>query len=104
MYFSSRVEAGQQLANELASLQSKQVALIALSDGGVVVAAQIAAKLRCIITMLMMEPIRLPGEPEAVAVINQEGNFTYNHMYSTGQLEEFDMEYHHYISRLSLIN
>lgn len=102
MYFSSRVEAGQQLAAELASYQNKRVAIIALSDGGVVVAAQIAAHLRCIITMLMMEPIRLPGEPEAVAVINQEGNFTYNHMYSTGQLEEFDMEYHHYIEQAKL--
>ncbi len=95
MYFSNRVSAGQQLAEQIApdfSLES--CAVVALSDGGVVVGAQIAAALRCVITMLLTEPIHAPGEPEAVASINQDGGFTYNSLYSSGQLEEFNMEYH----------
>lgn len=102
MYFHSRVEAGQKLALELKKYQNEKTAIIALSDGGVVVGAQIAAQLHCIITMLLIEPIRLPGEPEPVAVINQDGGFTYNHMYSTGQLEEFQAEYYHFIEQAKL--
>lgn len=102
MYFKSRVEAGKKLAQELSKYQNDKVAVVALSDGGVVVGAQIAAQLHCIITMLLIEPIRLPGEPEPVAVINQDGGFTYNHMYSTGQLEEFQAEYYHFIEQAKL--
>jgi predicted phosphoribosyltransferase len=102
MYFKSRVEAGQKLAQNLKNYQKEKVAIVALSDGGVVVGAQIAAQLHCVITMLLIEPIRLPGEPEPVAVINQDGGFTYNHMYSTGQLEEFQAEYYHFIEQAKL--
>ncbi|HSX44045.1 MAG TPA: phosphoribosyltransferase family protein [Candidatus Saccharimonadales bacterium] len=102
MYFKSRVEAGQKLASELKKYQTEKTAIVALSDGGVVVGAQIAAQLHCVITMLLIEPIRLPGEPEPVAVINQDGGFTYNHMYSTGQLEEFQAEYYHFIEQAKL--
>ncbi len=102
MYFKSRVEAGQKLAQELKNYQKEKTTILALSDGGVVVGAQIAAQLRCSITMLLIEPIRLPGEPEPVAVITQDGSFTYNHMYSTGQLEEFQAEYYHFIEQAKL--
>jgi len=94
MYFVNRIEAGQQLAAELLKYRERNCAIVALSDGAVVVGAQIAAVLRCSLTLLLIEPIQVPGEHEPVAVINQDGIFTYNHMYSTGQLEEFDMEYH----------
>jgi len=76
--------------------------VIALSDGAVVVGAQIAGMLKCPLTLLLIEPIDIPGEHEPVAVINQDGIFTYNHMYSTGELEDFDIEYHHYIEVLKL--
>lgn len=97
MYFSSRVEAGQKLAATLTQYRFENCAVIALSDGGVVVGAQIAMALHCVLTMLLTEPIKLPGEPDAIAVINQEGGFTYNNFYSTGQLEELTSEYHQYI-------
>src|SRR4051794_35524236 len=97
MYFSDRVAAGKQLATELVSYQGTPCAVIALSDGAVVVGAQIAGMLRCPLTLLLIEPIDIPGEHEPVAVINQDGIFTYNHLYSSGEIEEFDMEYHHYI-------
>jgi putative phosphoribosyl transferase len=102
MYFKSRAEAGQRLAKGLQKYQKEPTAIVALSDGAVVVGAQIAAVLHCVITMLLMEPIRLPGEPDPVAVINQDGGFTYNNMYSTGQLEEFAAEYYHFIEQAKM--
>ena len=102
MYFRSRAEAGLQLAQQLLKYKNEQTTVVALSDGGVVVGIQIASLLHCPLTMLLTEPIELPGEIDPVAVIDQEGIFTYNHMYSPGQLEDFDMEYHHYIEQLKL--
>ncbi len=103
MYFASRVEAGQKLAQELApKYRYENCAIIALSDGGVVVAAQIAQALHCVLTMLLIESIKLPGEHEAVAAINQEGGFTYNNMFSAGQLEEFTGEYNQFIEQAKL--
>lgn len=95
MYFRNRVEAGKQLAGLLTKYKKEPCTVVALSDGSVVVGAQIAAHLKCVITMLLAEPINAPGEPDAVASINQEGGFTQNTAtYSQGQLDELDMEYH----------
>ena len=99
MYFASRIEAGQRLARGLANYRYENCAVVALSDGGVVIGAQIAASLHCVLTMLLTEPIKVPGEPEAVGVINQDGGFIYNNMYSAGQLEELTSEFHHYIEQ-----
>ncbi len=102
MYLKSRVSAGKQLASRLKHYKGQPSVVVALSDGGVVVGAQIAKSLKCAMTMLLIEPIKVPGEPEAIAVINQDGQYTYNRMYSTGQLEAFDMEYHGYIEQAKL--
>ena len=90
------------MANQLLKYKDTLTTVVALSDGGVVVAVQIASILHCPLTMLLTEPIELPGERDPVAVIDQDGLFTYNHMYSAGQLEEFDMEYHHVIEQSKL--
>src|SRR5689334_7291897 len=94
MYFKDRTEAGQKLAKELLKYKEQTCTLVALSDGAVVIAAQIAKKLNCPITMLLAEPIEAPGESIEVASINQEGTYSQNAYYSKGQQEEFDMEYH----------
>lgn len=99
MYFKSRSEAGKLLAEKLAHYRFENTAVVALSDGGVIVAAEIAMRLHCVLTMLLTEDVKLPGEHDPLAVINQEGGFTYNNMYSTGQLEEFTSEYHNYIEQ-----
>lgn len=99
MYFKSRSDAGKQLAEKLAHYRYENTAVVALSDGGVIVAAEIATKLHCVLTMMLTEEVKLPGEHDALAVVNQEGGFTYNNMYSTGQLEEFTSEYHNYIEQ-----
>lgn len=49
MYFKSRVEAGQKLADQIVKKYSgKPCAVIGLSDGGVMVGAQIAIRLHCV--------------------------------------------------------
>lgn len=102
MYFRNRTQAGLELANQMLKYKDTLTTVVALSDGGVVVAVQIASILHCPLTMLLTEPIELPGERDPVAVIDQDGAFTYNHMFSSGQLEDFDMEYHHLIEQSKL--
>jgi len=99
MYFKNRNQAGQQLADKLKDYRYENTAVVALSDGGVVVAAEIAKALHCVLTMLLMEEIKLPGEHDAVAVVNQDGGFTYNKMFSAGQIEGFTAEYHTYLEQ-----
>jgi putative phosphoribosyl transferase len=103
MYFKSRVDAGQKLAEQIVKKYSgKPCAVIGLSDGGVMVGAQIAIKLHCVLTMLMSEPIELPREPEAVAGISQDGSFSYNSAYSPGELEDMLSEYRSFIEQEKL--
>lgn len=102
MYFKSRVEAGQLLADEIVTkYQSKgsSCAVVALSDGGVMVGAQIALQLHCVLTMLLTESINLPRENTAVGGITQDGSFSYNHAYSQGEIDEFVSEYYQLIEQ-----
>lgn len=98
MYFASRQAAGKLLADQIApKYRYENCAIVALSDGGVMVGAQIAAYLHCVLTLLLMEEINLPGEPSAIAGIAQTGAFTYNHMYSAGEIEEAVGEFRNYL-------
>jgi putative phosphoribosyl transferase len=95
MYFKSRVDAGQKLAAQIVKKYAdKPCAVVGLSDGGVMVGAQIAMQLHCVLTMLLSEPIQLPRENEAVGGISQDGAFSYNSAYSPGELEDLLGEYH----------
>lgn len=86
------------LANELEQkYRYEDCAVLALSDGAVVVGAQIAQRLHCVLTMLLTSSIRLPNEYNILAEINQKGAMTYNDMFSAGELEELTTEYFHYI-------
>ncbi|HKU19201.1 MAG TPA: phosphoribosyltransferase family protein [Candidatus Saccharimonadales bacterium] len=98
MYFKSRVDAGQKLAAQIAKkYQGKQCAVVGLSDGGVMVGAQIAMALHCVLTMLMSEAINLPREDQAIAGISQDGSMSYNAAYSPGEIEDLLGEYHGFI-------
>lgn len=100
MYFKNRTEAGRLIAKKLEpKYRYKNCAVVALSDGGVVVGAEIAKRLHCVLTMLLTEDITLPGELDPMAVVDQSGTFTYNKMFSAGQLEAFTGEYHSYIEQ-----
>lgn len=97
MYFASRAEAGRKLASQLTKYRTKNCIVIALSPGSVIVGAQIAMKLHADILMLLTENIVLPGELQPLAGITSNNTFTYNHKFSTGQIEEMRSDYLSYI-------
>lgn len=98
MYFESRGQAGQLLAQELfQTYRYENCAVVALSDGAVLVAEQIAASLHCILMMLLIEDIPVPGESMSFGAVSQDGGFTYNGMFSTGEIEEYASEFHGYL-------
>lgn len=82
--------------------KGQQCAVVGLSDGGVMVGAQIALKLGCVLTMLLSDTIELPRENTAIAGITQDGSVSYNSAYSPGEIEEFVSEYHSVIEQEKL--
>lgn len=95
MYFASRIQAGRMLATQLnAKYPHEKAVVMALSDGGVVVGAEIARELGCQLTLLISSEIKLPREPEALAGITQSGAMAYNSAYSSGEVDELVGEYY----------
>jgi predicted phosphoribosyltransferase len=98
MYFESRAQAGQILAAELApAYRYENCVVVALSDGAVQVGEQIAEALHCVLTMLLIEDIPVPGESMSFGGVSQDGGFTYNGMFSVGEVEEYASEFHGYL-------
>jgi putative phosphoribosyl transferase len=98
MYFESRGEAGSKLAVELADrYRYENCAVVALSDGAVLVGEQIAAALHCVLTLLLIEDIEVPGESLSFGGVSETGGFTYNGMFSAGEIEEYTSEFHGYL-------
>lgn len=98
MYFESRAHAGQILATQLVSqYRYENCAIVALSDGAVQVGEQIAEALHCVLTMLLIEDIQIPGEGLSFGGVSQSGGFTYNGMFSAGEVEEYSSEFHGYL-------
>jgi predicted phosphoribosyltransferase len=98
MYFESRAQAGQMLAQQLVEqYRYENCAVVALSDGAVQVGEQIAAALHSILTMLLIEDIAVPGEDMSFGGVSQNGSFTYNGMFSAGEVEEYASEFHGYL-------
>ena len=98
MYFKSRMEAGQILgARLLEAYRYEDCAVIALSDGAVLVGEQVATQLHSILTMLLMEVIEIPGESMSLGGVSETGNFTYSSTFTTGEIEGYVGEYHGYL-------
>ncbi len=98
MYFESRAQAGQLLASHLLpAYRYENCAVVALSDGGVLVGEQIAAQLHCILTMLVTEVIEVPGESMNFGAVSQSGHFTYNSQFSSGEIDAYTSEFHGYL-------
>jgi putative phosphoribosyl transferase len=98
MYFQSRQQAGRLLSEQLlAKYRYDDCAVIALSDGAVLVGEEIAASLHCVLTMLLVEDIDVPGESISFGGMSQSGGFTYNGMFSAGELDEYVSEFHGYL-------
>lgn len=100
MYFSSRVQAGRALAKQMVKkYRYENCAVIALNDGGVMVGAQIATELHCVLTMILSEEVTLPREPMAIGSIAQDGTFSFNTAYSSGEIDELNAEYYQLIEQ-----
>lgn len=100
MYFEDREKAGQVLSSKLfEKYRYESCVVMALSDGSVVVGEQIAKSLHCIMTMLLVENISVPGEDVSFGGVSQAGDFTYNGMFSAGEIEAYESEYHGYFEQ-----
>jgi putative phosphoribosyl transferase len=98
MYFESRAEAGTKLATPLLErYRYENCAVVALSDGAVLVGEEIAAALHCVLTLLLIENIEVPGESLSFGGVSETGGFTYNGMFSAGEIEEYVSEFHGYL-------
>ena len=103
MYFKDRIQAAEQLSQLIVPrYRYENCAVVALSDGAVMIGGILATQLHCVLMMLLAEPIKLPGETTDLGTIDQTGIFTYNGMFSAGQLEEFTGEYRNYIEAQKL--
>jgi predicted phosphoribosyltransferase len=47
--------------------------------------------------MLLIEDIQIPGEGLSFGGVSQSGGFTYNGMFSAGEVEEYTSEFHGYL-------
>jgi putative phosphoribosyl transferase len=100
MYFASRLQAGRMLASQIVpKYRYENCAVVALSDGGAMIGAQIASQLHCILTMLLTAEIMLPREPNAIAGITSEGNVAFNPAYSKGEVEEMMGDYFSFVEQ-----
>lgn len=98
MYFEDRVQAGQVLAQQLfEKYRYENCAVVALSDGAVLVGEQVATALHSVLTLLLIEDIEVPGESMSFGGVSQTGTFTYNGMFSAGEIEEYASEFHGYL-------
>lgn len=98
MYFEDRITAGGLLAERLYDrYRYENCAVVALSDGAALIAEQIAASLHCVLTMLLIEDIEIPGESLTFGAVSQEGDFTYNSSFTSGEIEGYVSEYHGYL-------
>jgi len=91
------MDAGAQLADELFDkYRYENVAVVALSDGGVVVGEQIAQRLHCVLTMLLSEGVEIPGENMNFGAVSQEGMFTYSSDLAASEIAGYATEFHGY--------
>ncbi|HET9174124.1 MAG TPA: phosphoribosyltransferase family protein [Candidatus Saccharimonadales bacterium] len=105
MYFASRLQAGRMLAAQLVpKYRYENCAVVALNDGGVMVGAQLATQLHCVLMMVMSEQIELPRENMPIGGITSEGTFSYNQQFSDGEISELESEYHGVIEQEKLLH
>ena len=73
--FNDRVEAGRKLAEALKGFEGKDVVVLGIPRGGVVVANEVAEALGAPLDVVITRKIEAPGEPEyALGAVTQEGD------------------------------
>lgn len=103
-YFADRQEAGRIIAEKLKSHSQENCVVVSLSEGGVVIGAEIAKELHTALYLLVTEDVELPGEEQKpVATMSSAGTFTYNNEYSTGEIEALNADYHSVIEEKRML-
>ena len=98
MYFESRRQAGAMLAQELVNTyRYEDCVVVALNDSSILVGEEIARSLHCVLTMLLIDDIEVPGESMSFGGVSQSGSFTYNSHFSAGEIDEYTSEFHGYL-------
>ena len=73
--FRNRTEAGRKLAAALTEFKDKDLIILAIPRGGVVVACEVAKALGAPLDIVVTRKIEAPGEPEyALGAVTQEGD------------------------------
>lgn len=100
-YFEDRKQAGKLLAEKMKKSRPSYVnpAVLALNEGGAVIGAELAKALHASLYILSTEDVELPGEGDPVGIASSEGNFMYNSMYSSGQMDELRGDYRQVIEQ-----
>ncbi len=98
-YFTDRSQAGKMLAEKMDNYKTENCVVLAISEGGVLVGAEIAKRLHCALYMLATEDITLPRESAPIATMSSAGTFSYNSSFSPGQLEEIVIDYRNLIEQ-----
>ncbi|MDR1033140.1 MAG: hypothetical protein LBL84_03995, partial [Candidatus Nomurabacteria bacterium] len=100
VYFKDRKEAGERLAELLVgTYRYEDCAVVALSDGGVLVGEPIAESLHSVLTMVLTEDITLPGDNLVVGSASQNDVFSYNNQLAQSEIDEYTAEFHSYIEQ-----
>ena len=97
MYFKNRLIAGEELASRLARYKDDDVIVATLSSSAKPLGRMIATRLRAKLTMLISKAIEIPGENSSLGSVDQTGHFSYNTSLSSGEIKEYESEYHNYL-------
>lgn len=95
-YFEDRTQAGKLLAQQLLAYKSTSCAVIALSQGAVLVGAEIAKKIHGTLFIFATQDAESDSR-EASTALGSVGVFSYNTGLSLGELEE-DVETHRFFT------
>ena len=92
MYFRSRSEAGELLADQLMQYRYEDCAVVALSSSSVAVAEPIAARLHSVMGIFLSEQVKIPGENVSIGSVNQDGGFSYDESLSEDEAGDYYSE------------
>lgn len=100
MYFESRKFAGEKLAAVLTEkYRYEDCAVVALTDGAVLVGEPIAAELHSVLTMVISDDIEIPGENLMIGGVSQNGNFVRNSFMTQGEFDGYQSEFFGYFEQ-----
>lgn len=99
MLFRDRVDAGIALANKISSISfnKKKTVIMAIPNGGVIVASEIAREMQIPLDVVFVKTIEVPFLPQLIlGVVSEEGEVFYNEDlierlgYNVSQLKKFE--------------